>query len=209
MKNGSLRTGFLITAVLVSLQIGSAHSETPSNSVDTETTLRGPLKIKADETISTEKGEIIEARGNVFISYEMESKDEVESFSQFAKYYEKEKRGELAGDPKAIWKRKFPEPSVITLTAEKIKFNIQDEELAAQGNVLVHQTSSTLKADEILYSNRERKLEAKGKRPEFNVQESEHQTQISANNIEAWTEKKEIRFDGDVQGLIYLKPHNR
>ena len=51
---------------------------------------RGPLKISADETVSREKGKIIEASGNVVAKYNVESGDTIESHSQFAKYNEKD-----------------------------------------------------------------------------------------------------------------------
>lgn len=164
--------------------------------------LRGPLQISADETVSRERGKLIEATGNVFVRYEMESGDLLESFSRFARYNEKEYLGELWGNPKAIWEQKGAGQSRTTLTAEKITLKIKDSELIANGNVIVLQTSSTLKANEIRFFNSEKKLVAEGGRPIFSIQEPQQKTTISAEKIVGLTEKKQIQFNEKVQGVV-------
>lgn len=169
-----------------------------------EETSRGPLKISADETISRDKGKWIEAKGNVWIFYELESQDILESYSNFARFDDIHKSGELLGSPKAIWKRKDPNQPSITLTADRILLEIEKERLLAKGNVFVYQAGSTLSAQEVDFSNPEKKLFATGSRPEFNVIAPEHKTKISADQITAWTDKKMIHFDGKVHGIIHL-----
>ena len=119
---------------------------------------RGPLKISADETTSTDKGKMIEAHGNVHIRYELESEDILVSNSNFARYNEQESLGELTGNPKATWFRKDPLQPSTFLTAETILLKIKDEGLIARGNVKVIQASSTLTAQEIIFSNPDKKL---------------------------------------------------
>ncbi|OGR52755.1 MAG: hypothetical protein A3I11_04365 [Elusimicrobia bacterium RIFCSPLOWO2_02_FULL_39_32] len=165
---------------------------------------RGPLKISADETTSTDKGKMIEAHGNVHIRYELESEDILVSNSNFARYNEQESLGELTGNPKATWFRKDPLQPSTFLTAETILLKIKDEGLIARGNVKVIQASSTLTAQEIIFSNPDKKLIAQGEKPKFNVLEKDHHTLIEADKITAWTEKREIEFNGKVEGTVFL-----
>lgn len=185
---------FLLTYFLFLVQFLNAAEETS----------RGPLKISADETISRDKGKWIEAKGNVWIFYTLESEDVLESYSNFARFDDSNKSGELLGSPKAIWKRKDPNQPSITLTAERILLEIEKERLIAYGNVFVYQAGSTLSAEEVNFSNPEKKLFATGSRPEFNVIAPEHKTKISAEQITAWTDKKTIYFNGKVHGIINL-----
>lgn len=171
--------------------------------------MKGPLKISADETVSKEHGRIIEASGKVRVNYEMDSGDTLESFSKFARYDEKAGTGELSGNPKALWKSSDPNRSETTLIADKIFLKIKDSELNAKGNVTVIQAGNTLKADEIAYVNAEKKMTAKGQRPEFDIRDTQHHTKISADEIIAWTDKKQIHFNRKVQGIIELTPENK
>ncbi len=164
----------------------------------------GPLRISADETISKNSGREFEAKGNVWIAYELESKDVLESYSDFARFNETTKCGELLGDPRAVWKRNNPPQPSITLKADRILFEIPNEELSAYGNVFVYQANSTLNANEVHFSNLEKKLSASGGRPEFHITAPEHKTEISANEIQAWTDKKTIHFTGKVSGVVLL-----
>ena len=169
-----------------------------------EAIMKGPLKISADETISKEHGQIIEASGKVHVNYLMDSGDTLESFSKFARYDEKAGIGELFGNPKAIWKSKDSRYTQTTLTADNIRLKLKGSELFAKGNVIVVQSSNTLTADEIEYSNSEKKMTASGGRPEFDIIEPKQHTKISADEIVAWTEKKQIHFNRKVQGIIIL-----
>ena len=165
---------------------------------------QGPLKISAQETLSRDRGKWIEAKGDVRVNYDMELGDRLESFSQFASYNEKDGRGEIWGNPKAIWKRKNPSEPETELEAEKIILKIKESELYASGRVWVAQTSSTLCADEIAFANREKKMTAKGGRPEFTIRQTDHFTKISSDEIVAWTEKRQIQFSNRVQGKVLL-----
>ena len=167
--------------------------------------LKGPLKISAGETLSKNKGKVIEATGKVLVNYDLENGDTIESVSHFARYDEKTLTGELTGNPKAVWRRKDPTFPQTTLIADKIILKVKEEELYASGNVHVLQTSSTLKAEEVLYSNREKKMAAMGGRPEFDVQGEAHHTKIQAEKIDALTERKQINFNGNVKGVVWLR----
>ena len=137
----------------------------------------------------------------------MESGDLFESFSQFVRYNEKENYGEVWGKPKAVWKRKDSGQPQTMLEAEKIALKIKNSELFASGNVSVVQASSTLKAEEIVFFNQEKWIQAQGGSPQFKIQETQHHTEISATKIIAWTEKKQIEFKEKVRGKVQLLSH--
>lgn len=170
-----------------------------------DTIMKGPLQITADETVSKNHGKLVEARGKVYVRYQMESGDLIESFSQTARYDESAGTGELFGNPKAVWKQKDPQQPQATLTADKILLKIKDSELYASGNVVVVQSSYTLKAEDVAFLNQEKKITASGQRPEFVVNDLQQHTTISAEKILAWTEKKQINFSGKVKGVVVLK----
>lgn len=169
-----------------------------------EGVLRGPLRISADETVSKERGKIIEASGKVSVHYLMESGDRIESSSRFARYDEEEKTGRIYGSPKAKWKRLDPNTPETLLIADEILLKIKEEGLIATGNVSVFQGSSTLKAQEIRFLNSEKRLIARGGRPEFDVKQDRHHTRISAEEIVALTENKQINFNRKVHGVVEL-----
>lgn len=179
------------------------HREDEGDSRDA--VLRGPLRISARETVSKERGKVIEASGDVFVKYDLESGDRIESTSQFARYDEKDMSGELTGDPKAVWKQRDPRQPSTTLTADKIFLKIKAEELRALGNVVVHQASSTLTAEEIAYSNQKKLMTAQGGTPEFDVRQPGHHTRIRADKVTARTERRQINFEGDVHGVVRLE----
>ena len=164
---------------------------------------KGPLHLSADETIAREQGRYIEAYGNVRASYDLENGDKIESFSQRANYYEKEELGDLTGNPKAIWKRK--NESDVELKADKIILKVKQSELEAYGNVLLVQSSNALTSQQIIFLHTQKKMVATGGRPEFSVVDATNKTKISADQIEAWTEKKQIHFKGNVRGTVLLE----
>ena len=195
----------LVVALTIALAAGTLWAKEPS-AKEREGIFRGPLKMSADETVSKEKGGIIEAMGNVQVKYEMESGDVLESHSGFARYNEKEGTGEVWGQPKAYWRRSDPSDPETRLIADKILIKIKDSELHAAGNVLVIQSSSTLAAENIAFYNRQKRMTADGGRPEFKIRQARHNTRISAKRITAWTEKKEIQFSEKVRGEVVLRP---
>lgn len=194
----------IISVVLLFLTLNSFLFSIENIKENKQKILRGPLKISADETTSTDKGKMIEARGNVNIRYELESEDILISNSNFARYNEQESLGELTGNPKATWFRHNPNEPTTFLTAEQIILKIKDEGLLARGNVVVIQASSTLRAEEIQFSNPDKKLTAQGAKPKFDVLEKDHHTLIEADQITAWTLKREIQFNGKVEGTVFL-----
>lgn len=166
--------------------------------------VRGPLRISADETTSREKGALVEASGNVRARYDMESGDVIETRSRFARYDRKANVGQLYGDPRAVWKRKEPGQPQTDLSAEKIILNVNEEGLTALGSVSVVQASSTLTAGEVRYLNADRKLVATGDRPTFDVVDPRHHTRISAEEIVALTDRRQINFNRKVSGTVLL-----
>lgn len=198
---------FSITILFATPSLRSAEKKITED--QRERLSRGPLRISADESVSKEKGKIVEARGNVFVRYEMDSGDVLESFSQYARYDEKNDLGELWGEPKAFWKRARPEQAQTELTADKIILLMRNSEMVATGNVLVVQASSTLKANEIRFFNLEKKITSSKGRPLFMTQGNQQQIKISAENIVTWTEKKIIRFDREVRGVVEFSPQLR
>ncbi len=166
---------------------------------------KGPLKIYADQTVSRNKGQTIEASGDVKATYDLENGDRIESLSDFARYDQKGLVGELTGNPRAVWKSKDPQMSQTRLTADNIVLRVEKEELLAKGQVFVSQTSSTLKADSVLFSNLEKQLTAEGGQPEFDVLQDEQHTQIRAQRIVALTDRRQINFSGKVNGVVELR----
>lgn len=166
---------------------------------------KGPLKIYADETVSRSRGSTIEASGHVVATYDMDNGDRIESFSDFARYDNKGLTGELTGNPRAVWNRKGDAAAQTNLKADKIVLRVEKEELYASGNVKVDQSSSSLTAQEVLYSNEKKQLIAQGGKPEFDVMQEDHHTVIRAERITALTERRQINFNGKVSGAVQLK----
>ena len=166
---------------------------------------KGPLKLSADETVSKEHGKIIEASGHVKVKYLMENGDTLESASQFARYDRADGLGEIWGQPDALWISNDPAQPATRLLAEKITIKPAESELEATGKVSVLQSSSTLTAERVTYSNEEKKMTAVGGRPEFFISQEDHDTRISSNKITAFIEKKEIHFTDQVKGTVLLK----
>ena len=164
----------------------------------------GPLLISADETTSREHGKLIDATGHVKMRYEMESGDLLESFSKFAHYDDYKKTGEVYGDPRAVWKRKDPTQPEIVLVGKKILVGIEDESLSAFGHVVVTQSSSTLTAEEMHFSNPKKKLTATGGPPVFEVRQTQHHTRITSDEIVAWTDRRQVHFNHSVHGVVDL-----
>ncbi len=166
---------------------------------------KGPLKIFADQTVSRDKGKMIEASGDVKATYDLENGDRIESRSEFARYDQKGLTGELTGSPRAVWKRKDPQFSQTHLTADKIVIKVEDEELLAEGRVFVSQASSTLKAESVTFSNVNKQLLAEGGTPEFDVVQDDQHTKIRAQKITAFTDTRQINFSGKVSGVVELR----
>ena len=199
-----MRTGDILFLLLLVFSQTLSAAETVRK-ISPEAVSQGPLKLSADETISRDRGRIIDASGHVKVNYDMENGDTLESVSQFAKYDHGEGLGEVWGNPDALWKRKDPKEPATRLLAQKIILKIKDSELLATGNVSVIRSSSTLRAEKISYSNGEQKMTALGGQPEFTIRETNHHTRIRAQKIVAWTEKKEIHFSDHVKGVVLLK----
>ena len=191
---------FLLPAFLQTA--GEASSAKKIRAADVS---KGPLKLSADETVSKDRGKLIEASGHVKVNYLMENEDTLESVSQFARYDHAQGVGEVWGSPDAIWRRKDPLEPTTRLLAKKIVLKLKNSELLATGNVSVIQTSSTLKAEQVSYSNSEKQLTALGGQPEFTILQANHHTRIRAQKIVAWTETKEIHFTDRVKGVVLLK----
>ncbi|OGR97268.1 MAG: hypothetical protein A2902_03010 [Elusimicrobia bacterium RIFCSPLOWO2_01_FULL_64_13] len=166
---------------------------------------RGPVHISAEETVSTDRGGKVEARGDVSVGYDMENGDRLETFSQRARYDEKAGIGVIWDRPKAVWTRKDPAQPETDLTADRITLLIKKSELLAEGHVEVAQTSSTLRAERVHFFNSEKRLTADGGRPEFAIRQEGHRTRISSRDIVAWTDKRRIQFSHQVQGVVLLR----
>jgi len=179
--------------------------EPAAKKISAERLSQGPLKISADETVSREHGKIIEASGHVQVNYLMENGDTLQSSSQFARYDRGEGLGEIWGDPDALWISKDGSQPPTRLLAHKIAVKPAESELKATGKVSVLQSSSTLSAETVSYSNEEKKITAMGERPEFSIRQDDHETRISSQKIIAFMDKKEIHFMGQVQGTVILK----
>ncbi len=177
--------------------------------IDASELSRGPLKLSADETVSRNHGRLIEASGHVKVKYFMENGDTLESTSQFAKYDHDLSLGEVWGNPDSLWIRRDSSAPATRLLAQKIILKVKDSELFASGKVSVIQTSSTLTAEKVSYSNIEKKLTAMEGRPEFNITQPTHKTRISAQTITAFSEKKEIHFSQSVKGMVLLKEEGK
>ena len=93
--------------------------------------------------------------------------------------------------------------------AQKIVINLKDSELLATGDVSILQSSSTLSAEIVSYSYSDRKITAHGGKPKFAIRQTEHHTVISADKITAFTEKQDIHFTDNVQGVVYLKEEEK
>ncbi len=199
----SAKRFFMFLTAVTAGQILCASPSTKK--IDAKELSRGPLNLSADETISKDHGRIIESAGHVKVKYLMENGDTLESSSGFAKYDHELSLGEVWGNPDAYWFRSKSSEPATRLLAQKITLKIKDSELFATGNVSVIQASSTLTAEKISYSNLEKKLTAIEGNPEFNIAQANHKTRISAQTIEAFTEKKEIHFAGKVHGRVLLK----
>ena len=182
---------------------GGARAESERNKIE-----RGPLRISADETVSLERGKIIEAKGNVLVHYDMDSGDLISSESDFARYTEKGYEGEIWGHPRAWWFRKDPNNPKTTLTAERVHLDIKQSQLRATGHVRVEQGSSTLKAQEVVYDNEKKIITATGKRPVFEIEQKDQNTLISAEKIIALVNDKQIRFTDRVKGRVLMSPEN-
>lgn len=164
--------------------------------------MRGPLRISALQTVSTNHGKIVDGEGDVAVKYEAETKDTFESFSQYAHYDEEKGIGEIWGSPRAVWKRADPAQPQIHLIADKITLALDRLELTATGNVTVTQASSTLKAQQVKFFNAEKKITAEGNRPFFTLLQPQQRIKISSEKIFALTEKKQIQFDEKVSGVV-------
>ncbi len=178
---------------------------TPVKKIRPEDLSKGPLKLSADETVSRDHGRIIEASGHVKVNYLLENEDTLECVSEFAKYNHTEGVGEVWGHPDALWRRKDPMEPATRLLAKKITIKTRDSELNAVGNVFVLQSSSTLVAEQVSYSNKDKQMTALGGEPEVTIKQATHDTKIKARKIVAWTEKKEIHFSDRVHGVVLLK----
>lgn len=165
---------------------------------------RGPLQLSADETVSRDHAKLIDAKGHVKMRYEMESGDVLRSFSEFAHYDDRKKTGEVYGNPRAIWNSIDPKEPETDLTAEKILVDIQQESLSAYGHVVVTRASSTLTAEEMHFSNPQKKLTALGGRPVFEVRQPDQHTRITSEEVVAWTDRRQIHFDREVRGTVDL-----
>lgn len=182
------------------------HAAEPAvKKISAEELSKGPLKLSADETVSMEHGKIIEASGHVKVKYLMENGDTLESASKFARYDREEGLGEIWGEPDALWVSKDPDQPATRLLARKITVKPAESEILAAGEVSVIQSSSTLTAETVIYSNEEKKITAVGGRPEFSIRQDDHDTRISSLKITAFTEKREIQFTDQVKGTVTLK----
>ncbi len=199
------KTAFFLLILISSLSAGAGFSfDVRPEDAERERIRKGPLKIYADQTVSKEKGKTIEAQGHVVATYDLDNGDRIESRSDFARYDEKGLVGELTGKPSAVWKRKDPQFSQTTLKADKITIKVEKEELLAEGAVHVVQASSTLKAEEVLFSNLDKHLVAQGGTPEFDVRQDDQHTKIRAQKITALTDRRQINFNGKVNGVVEL-----
>jgi len=180
-------------------------AENPVKRISAKELSKGPLKLSADETISKDHGRVIEAAGHVKVKYLMDNGDTLESVSQFARYDRGQGLGEVWGGPDALWVSADPTQPATRLLAQKIIINPMNSELHASGKVSVIQTSSTLTAENVSYSNEEKKITAVGGRPEFTIIQDEHHTRISAQIITAFTDTREIHFSEKVRGVVLLK----
>jgi len=194
------------TLLILCLAAGPAYSADTSVAKNRSKDLsKRPLQISADETISRNRGKNIVASGNVSVKYLLENGDRLESVSDFAKYNHTTSVGEVWGNPDALWLRNDPQEPRTRLRADKIIIRVNEYELDALGHAQVLQSSSTLTAEKISYSNKEKKMTALGERPEFTIQQTEHFTKISAKKIVALTEDKEIHFSENVRGIVNLR----
>ena len=196
---------FILFALLLLFPQTIIGAEPSVKKIKAEDISKGPLKLSADETVSRERGKIIEASGHVRVKYLMDNGDTLESVSQYAKYDRPLGLGEVWGNPDALWIRKDPSEPATRLLAQKIILKVKDSELFASGSVSVIQTSSTLTAEKVSYSNSEKRMTAVGGRPEFSILETNHKTRISAQKIVALIEKKEIHFSEKVKGTVLLR----
>lgn len=198
-----MRTALVLYLLLAA---GLAHAAEPAvKKISPEELSKGPLKLSADETVSLDHGKIIEASGHVKVKYLMENGDTLESASRFARYHRGEGVGEIWGEPDALWISKDATQPATRLLAQKIVLKPQESEIHATGKVSVIQSSSTLTAETVSYSNEEKKITAVGGRPEFSIRQDDHDTRISSLKITAFTEKREIHFTGQVKGAVFLK----
>lgn len=166
---------------------------------------RGPLHILADETVTKDRGKSLTANGNVFIEYLLETGEKIESHSDKAHYDSATQIGLMSGSPRARWwPNRFKPKESVELLAKKIRIDVSASQLEAAGDVRVYQTSSTLKAEHVLFDDIKKSARAWGDDPEFMAQTQNEFTHIYADEIIAYTDAERIQFRNRVRGTVYL-----